>query len=36
MHGFGASGPAQELYKQFGITVEAIQTAARDLVSHKK
>jgi transketolase len=36
MHGFGASAPAQELYKQFGITVEAIQTAARDLVSHKK
>ena len=25
MHGFGASAPAQELYKQFGITVEAVQ-----------
>jgi transketolase len=32
MHGFGASAPAQELYKHFGITVEAIEAAARDLV----
>ena len=36
MHGFGASAPAQDLYKQFGITVEAVQAAARDLVGHKK
>jgi transketolase len=28
MHGFGASAPAPELYKQFGITVDAIIAAA--------
>ena len=28
MHGFGASGPAPELYKHFGITAEAAVTAA--------
>jgi transketolase len=36
MHGFGASAPAQELYKQFGITGEAVATAARDLLSQKQ
>jgi transketolase len=36
MRGFGASAPAQELYKHFGITVEAVQAAARGLVRHKK
>jgi transketolase len=28
MHGFGASGPAKELYKHFGITAEAAVNAA--------
>ncbi|WEZ82581.1 transketolase [Rhizobium sp. 32-5/1] len=28
MHSFGASGPAKDLYKHFGITVEAIVAAA--------
>jgi transketolase len=28
MHGFGASGPAKELYKHFGITAEAVVNAA--------
>jgi phosphoribosylformimino-5-aminoimidazole carboxamide ribonucleotide (ProFAR) isomerase len=28
MHGFGASGPFEELYKHFGITAEAIAEAA--------
>jgi transketolase len=36
MHGFGASAPAHELYKQFGITAEAVATAARDLLSRKQ
>jgi transketolase len=36
MHGFGASAPAQDLYKHFGITADAVQAAARSLVSHKK
>jgi transketolase len=29
MHGFGASAPAEELYKHFGITAAAVETAAR-------
>lgn len=33
MTGFGASGPAPELYAHFGITKEAVIAAARDLVS---
>jgi transketolase len=33
MRGFGASAPAQDLYKHFGITPEAIAAAARDLVA---
>ena len=32
MHGFGASAPAQDLYKHFGITAEAVAAAARGLV----
>ncbi|MGB6948686.1 MAG: transketolase [Methyloceanibacter sp.] len=36
MHGFGASAPAQELYKHFGITAEAVQAAALSLVSRRK
>jgi len=36
MHGFGASAPAQELYKHFGITAEAVQDAARGLLSKIK
>ena len=31
MNGFGASGPAKQLFQHFGITTEAIVTAARDL-----
>ncbi|MGI8724756.1 MAG: transketolase [Methyloceanibacter sp.] len=31
MHGFGASAPAQELYKHFGITADAVAAAARML-----
>ncbi|MCQ4191609.1 transketolase [Methylocystis suflitae] len=32
MSGFGASGPASELYKHFGVTAEAVADAARTLV----
>ena len=32
MHGFGASAPAEELYKHFGITVAAVMTAVRDVI----
>jgi transketolase len=32
MHGFGASAPAQALYKHFGITAEAVSAAARGLI----
>jgi transketolase len=35
MRGFGASAPAQELYKHFGITPEAVAAAARDLIVKK-
>lgn len=33
MRGFGASAPAQDLYKHFGITPEAVAAAGRELVS---
>lgn len=33
MSGFGASGPASDLYKHFGITPEAIAQAARDALN---
>ncbi|MBM3624064.1 MAG: transketolase, partial [Alphaproteobacteria bacterium] len=32
MSGFGASGPAADLYKHFGVTAEAMAEAARTLV----
>ncbi|MCB1916653.1 MAG: transketolase [Rhodocyclaceae bacterium] len=32
MSGFGASGPAEELYEHFGITADAVATAARRLL----
>jgi transketolase len=32
MHGFGASAPAPELYKHFGITAEAVAEAAKKLI----
>ena len=34
MTGFGASAPADELYKKFGITAEATAQAARDLLAN--
>jgi transketolase len=36
MRGFGASAPAQHLYKHFGITADAVAAAARDLVGRTK
>jgi transketolase len=36
MRGFGASAPAQHLYKHFGITPEAVAAAARNLVGKVK
>jgi transketolase len=36
MRGFGASAPAQDLYKHFGITAEAVASAARDLIGKAK
>ena len=36
MHGFGASAPAQDLYKHFGITAEAVASAAKDVIAGKK
>jgi transketolase len=36
MRGFGASAPAQDLYKHFGITPEAVAAAARDLTAKAK
>jgi transketolase len=36
MRGFGASAPAPDLYKHFGITAEAVAAAARDLVGKAK
>ena len=35
MHGFGASGPYQELYKHFGITAEAAVEAALSKIAAK-
>jgi transketolase len=34
MRGFGASGPAETLYRHFGITPEAIVAEARRLLAH--
>ena len=36
MHGFGASAPAQDLYKHFGITAETIAAAARGLIEKSR
>ena len=36
MRGFGASAPAQALYKHFGITAEAVVAAARELIGKTK
>jgi len=36
MRGFGASAPAQHLYKHFGITAEAVAAPARDLAAKTK
>jgi transketolase len=36
MRGFGASAPAEHLYKHFGITSDAVAAAARDLVGRTK
>ncbi|HET7772983.1 MAG TPA: transketolase [Burkholderiaceae bacterium] len=36
MHGFGASAPAQDLYKHFGITAEAVAAAARSLIESSR
>jgi transketolase len=35
MHGFGASAPAQDLYKHFGITADSVVSAARQLIGRK-
>jgi transketolase len=35
MHGFGASAPAQDLYKHFGITAEAVASTAKDVIARK-
>lgn len=35
MHGFGASAPAQDLYKHFGITAEAVALAAIEVLGRK-
>jgi len=35
MHGFGESAPAGELYRHFGITVEAIVAAVREAAPGK-
>ena len=32
MTGFGASAPAPELYRHFGITAEAVAATARTLI----
>jgi transketolase len=32
MTGFGASGPAEELYRLFNITPEAVIALAKDLI----
>jgi transketolase len=36
MRGFGASAPAQHLYKHFGVTAEAVAAAARNLAGKSK
>ena len=36
MTGFGASGPYKELYEHFGITVDAVVEAARELLGARR
>jgi transketolase len=36
MNGFGASAPADKLYKHFGITTDAIVSAAKEVISGQK
>ena len=33
MHGFGASGPAKDVYSHFGITAEAAAEMAKELLT---
>jgi transketolase len=33
MHGFGASAPAEVLYREFGITAEAVAAKAKKLIA---
>jgi transketolase len=33
MHGFGASAPAEDLYREFGITAEAVADKVRKLIA---
>jgi transketolase len=35
MTGFGASGPAEELYRHFGLTAEAVAAEAQRLLAHQ-
>ena len=34
MRSFGASGPAKEVFKHFGFTIENVQAKARELLEH--
>ena len=36
MTGFGASAPAETLYREFGITAEAVVTAARRCIAQSR
>jgi transketolase len=36
MHSFGASAPAADVYKKFGITAEAVERAAREQIAAKR
>jgi len=36
MRGFGASAPAQDLYKHFGITADSVAAAAREVIDKTK
>jgi len=36
MRGFGASAPAEDLYKHLGITAAAVETAAREAIGKSK
>ena len=33
MHGFGASAPGTEVYKEFGITADAVVAAAKEAIA---